>query len=718
MTEAPNLARLELVCFGPPTARLGGGPPPPDVVWRKHLGLLIYLALSPDRTRTRDHLTGLFWPEKPERHARHSLNEAVRRLRAGLGAERLQTRGDTYTLNETGLEVDALRFAALAPTATADAVGVLRGDFLEGFVLDDAPGFEEWAARERTMWRARGAAALVSVGEAALSSGQLAEAEEAALRALALEPHGEGGARLRLRAVALRRDTAGALASYHEFATRLQAELGEQPSQDLQALVQRIRERTWYRVPAPATEPPPPLVGRPSVRDRAFGAIAKAVAGEPRTLVLLGDPGFGKTRLLSECLARAALDGAVTVSVTPLESDHDAPWSTLRALGRAGLASAPGSAATDPDALAILSAVFPDLGDHTVRSPADHGAVASALRRLFSAVAEDRPLVVAVDDAHFADGATLSALGAAMADVRSGPVALVLTCLAEADRAPPALMRLRSEVGRRLPGDTLRLDALEAADVRELVDALAPWCRGEDMRKRLARRVFFESAGSPFLVVTLLQALTRASTMREDVLAWPRPGETIDSPLPISVPDLVRMAVVVRVSEMPADDLQLLRAASVSGAAFDLEALSITGDLTQQALEESLIRLEHSGLVTCDGRRYTFAAPLIADVVRHVCLTPGQRRALRKRTAEALAGRADMEARVLRLELLSEVAPDDTVLADALAIAEDAISAAAARSAQRALVAAERTVASGVVLPVPSERLVTLRRRLESLGQN
>src|SRR5512147_2915094 len=110
----PGLPSLELICLGPPTARLGGREPPADVLWRKHLGLLIYLALSPDRTRSRDHLLGMLWPEKAEAQARHSLNEAVRRLRAGLGADRLRTRGDTITLDPTDLQVDVLRFGALA----------------------------------------------------------------------------------------------------------------------------------------------------------------------------------------------------------------------------------------------------------------------------------------------------------------------------------------------------------------------------------------------------------------------------------------------------------------------------------------------------------------------------------------------------------------------------------------------------------------------------
>jgi len=715
VTAAPKLARLELVCFGAPTARLDGRPPPPDVVWRKHLGLLMYLALSPNRTRTREHLTGLFWPEKPEKHARHSLNEAIRRLRAGLGAERLQTNGDTYTLTEDGVDVDVWRFATLALERPADAVRLLQGDFLEGFVLDDAPGFEEWAAGERTRWHARGAAALVSTGEAALTAGDLVDAEDAALRALALEPHGEPGARLRMRAMALRGDTAGALAAYHEFANRFQLELGEQPSGELQALAQRIRDSSWRRVSRPETRAPTPLVGRTDVRDTACQMVREGLAGTPRTLVLLGAPGLGKTRLVSECLSWAALDGAFTVSATPLENDHDASWSTLRALGRAGLRTAPGSAATDPSALAVLTGVFSDPGVRSEHATPDTGEVGSGLARLFSAVSDDRPLIVAVDDAHFADGATLAALGAAMGEVRAGRVVLVLACHAEADRGPPALMRLRSEVGRRLPGKTIPLRPLQAGDVRELVDALAPWCREEEERLRLARRVSFESGGNPFLVVTLLQALAQASTMREDVLAWPRRGETIDSPLPISVPDLIRMAVVVRVSELHAEDVQLLRVASVTGVAFDLDLLSVTSGLSVQAREESLIRLERSGLVTCDGRRYAFAAPLIAEVVRHACLTPGQRRAIRLQTVEALAARSDMEARVLRLELLSEVAPDAEVLTAALGTAEDAIGASAVRSARRALTAAERVVASGMAAGGVGESILTLRRRLDSL---
>ncbi len=65
---------------------------------RKHLALLIYLALSPNRRRTRVHLVGVLWPEIGEAQARHSPNEAIRRLRAHLGAARVESDGDSVSI--------------------------------------------------------------------------------------------------------------------------------------------------------------------------------------------------------------------------------------------------------------------------------------------------------------------------------------------------------------------------------------------------------------------------------------------------------------------------------------------------------------------------------------------------------------------------------------------------------------------------------------------
>src|SRR6266850_985511 len=157
-----RLPSLELRCFGPPTARVDGKDPPPELLWRKHLALLIYLALSPNRARTRDHLRGLLWPEKDEGYARRSLNEAVRRLRRRLGADRLRSQGDSLELSDEGLTVDVLQIAAGKATPA--------GDFLEGFNVDGCQLFEEWASNERERVRFQVLAGLVEAGEQKLSA--------------------------------------------------------------------------------------------------------------------------------------------------------------------------------------------------------------------------------------------------------------------------------------------------------------------------------------------------------------------------------------------------------------------------------------------------------------------------------------------------------------------------------------------------------------------
>jgi DNA-binding SARP family transcriptional activator len=685
---------LELQCFGTTTARLDGRPAPPEVLWRKHLALLIYLALSPGRTRTREHLLGLLWPEKTQVYARHSLNQAVTLLRAKLGTGRLISQGESLTLLDAGLEVDAERFDALLERRPADAARLAAGDFLEGFDVEGAPAFEEWVARERDRYGAQAAAALVATGEEALAAARESDAGTSARRAVALQPYAEPAVQLLMRACALGGDAGGALAAFHEFAARLAA-LGEQPSRELAALADRIRGQRWRRHARPLGEAEPALVGQERAHREAFTLVAEAVQRGPRTLLITGDPGTGKTRLLTECVERFALQGAVSAVATPLESDRDAPWSTLRTLLRAGLPRAPGGAAADPGALAVLATLVPDaLQGVASRAPADHAEVAAALASLLRALAEEQPVALAVDEAHCADGASIEALGWAMKHLAGVPLLLVLSARATFQEPSRALVRLRSDIGRAgsVPGQAVQLEPLSALETRELVLLGSAWCANQADLDRLARRVFFETSGNPFLIVTMLHGLEQAAILREEALTWPRPGVTIEEPLPMSVPSLARRAVLARVAELEAASLQVLRAASIGALAVDPELIAALTDLVPERIQQLLVVLERQGLLVFDGERYRFTAPLIAEVVRGERLLPGERRALRARAAAALASRSDLESRLLRAELMARTGPAAAAFAQAVAAAQAALAESAPRAARRALGVAERTL--------------------------
>ena len=687
---------LELICFGPPTAHVAGGAPPPEVLWRKHLAILIYLALSPDQTRSRQHLLGLLWPEGDESAGRHSLNEAIRRLRANLGADRIRSEGDSVTLSEVGLEVDALALEAVAATQPRRAIALMASDFLEGFSVSDAPGFDEWVAGERDRYRARAVELLVAEGAHSLLAGDTTDARELARRALALEPYAEPAARLLVRAAALAGDTTGALATYHAFVTRLDIELGEQPSRELHALADRIRHNRWRGVALRHADSEVPLVGWGAAHRTALLVVAEGLLSGPRTLIISGDPGCGRTRLLAECLDYCALEGAALATARPLETDHDAPWSTLRALMRAGLVRAPGVAATDPAALAVLAALVPELAERAApRAPRDRAEVAAALGALLRSLADETPLVLAIDDAQFADGATIGALHAAISELEALPILFIITALSVARWGPPELLTLRASVGGTVPGRAVRIDPLSLEQVRELVRSGARWCTDEAGRDRLARRIGFETAGNVFLAVTLLRALEESAALRRDALGWPVPEATLDSPLPISVPALARMAITARVARLDEASQRVLATASVLGLAIDPELIANLTGMPQSRVEDLLPTLERLAFVVFDGERYAFIAPLVAQVVRGEFLTPGQQRTIRQRMVGLLAVRTDLESRLLRTELQARVEPGREVLNQAVAIAREAIASGARRTAARALAAAERAIGTG-----------------------
>src|SRR2546429_1645350 len=140
--------------LGPVQVTVAGADAPPELLWRKHVALLVYLARSPRRSRTREHLTGLLWSDRDERQARHSLSEALRVLRRALGDERLLADVDQVRLASDAVTLDCDRFAELCERRDwTPAAALVDGEFLEGLAIPEATDFENWLAAERAQRR-------------------------------------------------------------------------------------------------------------------------------------------------------------------------------------------------------------------------------------------------------------------------------------------------------------------------------------------------------------------------------------------------------------------------------------------------------------------------------------------------------------------------------------------------------------------------------------
>ena len=224
--------------LGPVELTVDGGPAPLELLWRKHLALLVYLARSPRRGRSREHLIGLLWGDRGEAAARHSLSEALRVIRHHGGEGSVEVTVGQVRLGPGSVQLDVDRLEELAGegewTAAAELVS---GEFLEGFSLAEASEFEDWLAAEREMWSRRGVEVLVSCADAHARVGEVEEACGFASRALGLQPMSEAALRCALRCRSLAGDRAGALALFERFHSRLAEEVGVEPSEETRSLV-------------------------------------------------------------------------------------------------------------------------------------------------------------------------------------------------------------------------------------------------------------------------------------------------------------------------------------------------------------------------------------------------------------------------------------------------------------------------------------------------
>ena len=626
---------IDCALLGSVQVTMDGGPAPRALQWKKHLALLAYLACAPRRTRSRQHLIGLLWGDRDEARARHSLNEAARVLRRALGEDAVIGTGDEIRLLPGAVTLDLDRFAELsARRAWSEAAALIRGDFLEDFSVADAASFDDWVTAERIVWRRRSLDVLGHASALERDQGDLTAALEHAGRAVALDPLSDRAVQELMRTQALSDDREAALATYAAFARRVQEEVGAAPHAETVGLAHAIRSGPRRQRPAPTRNPARlPLTGR----ERELGALVGAwnavrTDGRAGVVVVHGSGGVGRTRLLEELSARVRLDGAFIAATRAVAGDDAVAGSTLLALAATFL-DAPGVTGADPAAHATLAATEPAWAER-FRTRSEHRLpIAAAARALIDAVADEVPVMLAVDDAHNADSASLEILEQLLRDLSARPVLVALTTFDHPTRSE--VEQLAARAGRDVPGVAVRLDPLPASAVARLASLMLPGMT-EENRDRLVRRVMHDSGGAPLLVEALLQAVRSGLELELDAAAWPPPSRTLTATLPGPLPDAVAAAIRLVFRELGPDAQRVGAAAAALGERVTAPELALATELPAPAVEQALDELERRGWVLWDARGYSFAAHLTAEVVARDLLTPGQRRRIRER-----AGRSD-----------------------------------------------------------------------------
>src|SRR6266705_289750 len=441
---------LYLTLLGPPEVRHG------DQVLlfstRKELALLIYLAVE-GGVHSRKRLSEQFWPEGDAGHGRAALRITLLHLRHMLGegtdvspVPHLLIKHDTLGLDLTSaLELDLHILLEACTSARAStgttltmpevarrrllaqlqrATDLPRGEFLEGFSLRDAPAFDDWVRFQREYWHLRINEVFDCLSQIQFEAGELEAAIETVNRWLVLSPLHEDAYRRLMRLHFAAGDRAAALHAYDTCRARLSTGMQTEPTPETVALASRMRavappRRKEAPTPAlalsPATFLDGPLLGRTTELSTLIKVYHTAQRGQTQVVLLEGEMGIGKTRLATEFLTWAEVEGADVLQGRAFESSGHLPYqSVIEALRpRIERENAPDDLLADIW-LAELTRLLPELCDRYPDLLAPQGDKSVARNRLFEAVARlgqalaaRTPLVLFIDNVQWADAASL-----------------------------------------------------------------------------------------------------------------------------------------------------------------------------------------------------------------------------------------------------------------------------------------------------------------------
>jgi DNA-binding SARP family transcriptional activator/tetratricopeptide (TPR) repeat protein len=506
--------RRYLRCLGQPALFSPTGEP---IRFRtkKHLALLVYLAVEGRRVHRRDRLAELLWPNAPAAEARHSLATALSILRPRLGSGAIEANRDHVVLAVGRLDLDLDRLVAgeIMTTETQEALEV--AGFLEGFEIPDSVEFGMWKDRQRANFLPAIKAGLVQLIDRCRRTGDARQIEHLADTMLSLDDLSEEAVRAKMEARAFAGDRLTALRIFEEWKAKLSDTVGAQPSDLVDGMAVRLRRRGWERtnltdIPTVPTDQwrGHSFIGRSREYRLLYEGWEETKRGRVRHALVLGDSGIGKSTLVNRLTTAAGLEGAAISRAQCYDLEREIPYATLGPLVH-GLLDRPGVSGTPPEALAELARSVREVRRRFPTIPVVEESqgenarlrLTEALLQMLETIAEEHPVILVVDDLHLCDEASLSVLHLIMHRVRHQAIMLVLIARAgELPRSPQAT-RLRASA-QSLGIREIELSPLSEQESGDLLVALLN--PAQDGVAAALRRTMIRAAGGFPMVLELL----------------------------------------------------------------------------------------------------------------------------------------------------------------------------------------------------------------------
>lgn len=587
------------------------GQPVPVVALPKTWPLLAYLLLQLGHPVSRQTLAFTLWPDAAEARGRANLRRHLHALRHMLPPSRpaqdwLLITPQTIQWNpQAEYWLDVAEFErGSATAATLDAaVALYTGDFL-------ANVYDDWLFYERERLRNLYLADLNQLTRACRAGHDYPQAIAYARRLLENDPLREDVLRHLMAVQYEAGDRSGSLQEYERFARHLREELAVEPMPETAALHGAIIRNTLLpddpelrqTVPHDPAHTPPlvlPFVGRDTEMAQLRGCWSRAARGQGGLVLVGGEAGIGKTRLAAHLGVQAAQEGARVLRGSTTFAEP-IPYQALVAALRGAV---PLLAALDIDPLwlAALAALVPELRTRResgaerlpLLAPLDpereRTRLFEGLARCLEGLAQPRPLLLILEDLHWAGAATAGLLE--FLARRAGQHALLIVITYRAEETPRAhpLRDLRRRLEREQQLQHLALGPLPLAALEDLVaqvPQLGP------VTGAIAHQLYAASEGQPFFLGELIREVLEAAPG-----VPPTSAAGAHEPVGPAAPRGVRTLIAARLARLSAEAQALAEVAAVAGTAFALELVGEVSGWEESQLLARMDELIDGGLV-------------------------------------------------------------------------------------------------------------------------
>ncbi|MGA8534624.1 MAG: AAA family ATPase [Candidatus Tumulicola sp.] len=588
---------------------------------------MAYLLLNRNAPIPRDFLAYVMWPDDEEESARTklrmSLYDLARILPPELAGSALIVDGDSVRLRpDLRLWLDVEEFDRLTadPERLEEAIELYRGDLLTAL-------YDEWVFPERERRRNAFLGALAHLVSQARRQRDFARGIARAQQILALDPWREDVVRQVMAIRCESGDRAGALAEYERFAQLLRLELNVQPMPETLTLRETIargeagQPDISFESTAASTSVRSailPFVGRRTEMERLLETWSRAARGRGACVFVGGEPGVGKSRMVLELAhaveergGRALIGATGSPEAIPYESIVDALRSALPLV--ASLKSSIW--------LACIAELLPEMRTRLASLPEvphidaerERIRLFESLFRCLSGLAQPRPLLLVLEDMHWAQSASIALLRFLLRRISGVPVMIVVTYRDDETPRPHPLHRLRSEARADACAQSLSLRTLSLDDLHELTEAVP------DVPDLAAATLLAVSDGNPLFLTQFI----------DDV----RKGERIAPPASLQA------LVAVRIGQLSEEARTAAEIAACIGVRFSHDALREVSGWDEASLGNALDELFDRRIVReASGRglfEYAFSHNVVHEAIAQT-VPPERAVARHRRVARVL----------------------------------------------------------------------------------